>query len=290
MVKGISSINGWVKAGVISAFLAGSAAMYASNPIKDVNNTPNQTEVVSKEGADALKSTALKSVQGVKQDAVPTVNNTRLDETFRKFAKNAEEKQIIDDIINGIYKENGTFLGGVLVQHEIDRQMLGILLDRNTDMLINNNINPELGKEVKKLGEDFYLRVKLHEKEMNDWLENSYTPAVFGLIAFDHKPNGEEVIKRLDYIAEEKANFDLDDMIEYHVYCDTFHEGVLKKRTDTQAMSDLAAFKMYMIDKLIMKNALYNHDVFYYNHKLKNGRRLSDYFEPWMNSVEPKGK
>lgn len=91
-------------------------------------------------------------------------------------------------------------------------------------------------------------------------------------------------------LIEIRHYFDLDYIIEYHVYCDTFYEDVLKKRTDTQAMSDLAAYKMYMIDKLMIKNALYNSRVFNYNAEYSNGRRLKDYYEDWMSSAAPKGK
>ena len=286
MVKGISSINGFIKTGLVSALLAGSSALYASNPIKkDVQ--PNKTEVVSKEGAEALKAANL---QGIQQTSVPTVSNLKLNATFRKFAKNADDKQAINEIISDIYKDEGTFLGSVYVQHEIDRQMLGVLLDGNTDILINNNINPTLGKEVKKIEQEFYKTVKPNAQKVTDWLTQIYTPAILKLVEFDHKPNSEEVIKRLDYIAEEKAKFDLDDMIEYHVFSDNFQRNELKNRTDNQALSDLAAYKMFMIDKLIIKNALYNHRVFNYNERYSNGGSLKNYYEDWMKSVEPKGK
>ena len=284
MVKGISSINGFIKTGVISALLAGSTALYASNPIKK-EAQPNQTEVVSKEGAEALKSASLLELQ---QTPVTTEHNPRLDATFRKFAKNAEDKQAINEILNKIYKDEGTFLASAYIQYEMDRQMLKILLDENTDMLINNNINPKLGNKVKKFGKDFYGAVTPNAQKVTNWLENSYTPAIFSLIRFDHKPNGQELIKRLDYIAEEKANFDLDDMVEYHVFSDNFHRNELKNRTDNQALSDLAAYKMFMIDKLIIKNALYNHWVFDPTYKFNNGAILKDYYDEWMNSVEPK--
>ena len=198
MVKGISSINGLVKTCVISALLAGTTVLYASNPIKK-GAQPNQTEIDSEAGTEALNATSL---QGVQQTFVPSVNNPRLDATFRKFAKNDNEKKEINDIINSIYKEEGTFLASVYIQHEIDRQQLGALLDENTDLL--SKINPELAKKVREIGSKFYKSVRPIKENVEDKIEKSYTPEIFSLLAFDHIPNAKEVIKRLDSIADKR--------------------------------------------------------------------------------------
>lgn len=284
MVKGISSINGYIKTGVVSALLAGSTALYASNPIKkDVQ--PNKTEVVSKEGAEALKAA---NIQGIQQTSVPTVSNPKLNTNLRKFAKNQEEKNIIDNILKDSYKENGTFLGSALIQHEIDRQNFFMLIEENTDLLLK--INPKLGKEVKDIGPKFYDALRENAKKLDSWIENTYTPNIYNLTHFDRVPTADKVIERIDYIAEEKAKFDLDDMIEYHVYCDNFQRNELKNRTDNQALSDLAAYKMFMLDKLMMKNALYNYDVFLPSKRFSKNVGLLEFYDAWMNTISPKIK
>ena len=59
MVKGISAINSATKKGIIISMLAAtSLGVGASNPIKNTvqESEPNKTEVVSKEGAEAVKT------------------------------------------------------------------------------------------------------------------------------------------------------------------------------------------------------------------------------------------
>lgn len=283
---GISAINGMVKTGVVSALIAGSAALYASNPVvKEAK--PNQTEVVSKAGAEALKVTSL---QEVNQTSIPTVHNTKLDNTLRKFAKNEDEKKAVNDILSSIYKKHGTFLSSVLLQHEIDRQNLKAFLDCNNDLLIENNINPELGKEIKGYGEEFSKTIKPNADEMTDWMKDDYTPTIYSFLRFEKTPNADEVIKKLDHIAAKNAGFDLREQVRYFESSDVYKQKALKERTDTQAKSDLAAYKMFLIDKLIMKETLKNVGVFAFNgFYLKEKKMdLTHFYEKWMDSVKPK--
>lgn len=281
---GISAINGMVKTGVVSALIAGSAALYASNPVvKEAK--PNQTEVVSKAGAEALKATSL---QEVNQASIPTFNNRKLDNTLRKFATNEDDKKAINDILSSIYKENGTFLSSVLIQHEIDCQNLKAFLDCNNDLLINNNINPELGKEIKGYGEEFSKTIKPKADEITTWLTEEYTPTIFKLLQFGKTPNADEVIKKLDHIAAKNAGFDLREQVRYFESSDVYKQKALKDRTDTQAKSDLAAYKMFLIDKLIMKGSLKNSGVFGIGSFKANKMYLNDFYEKWMDSVKPK--
>ena len=282
----LSIISNIVKAGALSALLVGSVAAYSTNPLKRANqDNPPQTEVVSKAGAEALKTICLQSMQ---QTSVPTEHNPKLDSTLRKFAINDEFAKAIDEFLSSIYKNNGTFLGTALLQHEIDRQQFGTFLDCNTDVLITNNINPELGKEIKGYGDEFYASVKPNAEDVYKWLEESYTPAIISLLNFDHVPDGDEVIKRLDFIASDKAGFNTDELIEYYVYTDNFKQNKLKNRTDIQAKSDLIAFKMFILDRLLMYSALKANGVFGKGSYYKNGKGLDKFFPRWMESVQPK--
>ena len=161
MIKGISAKTGI--AGLM--LLAGSLGMSATNPIKTVKPESNQTEVVSREGADALKSLSL---QQINQTQVPTVHNPRLDNMLRKFIENNDDKEYIDNVINTIYKDNGTFLGSALLQHNIDIQTFYAFMTQNTKLMKNNNINPELAKKIESFGPDFFKTVKPREEEVNN--------------------------------------------------------------------------------------------------------------------------
>ena len=163
MVKGISSINKFVKTGIASALLASSAALYASNSIKH-DAEPNQMEVISKAGAEALKSTAM---QGVTQTSVPTEHHAGLDRTLRKYIESEDDKQYIDNIINNVYKNNGTYLGSAIIQGEIDFQQFGAFIAKNMNLLIKNNIDPPLGNKINSFGPEFFKTLN-SEKQILD--------------------------------------------------------------------------------------------------------------------------
>ena len=287
MIKGISQISNLAKAGVAGALLVGSVLANASKPMKDFNTRTNQTEVISKAGAEAIKSM---SVQEISQSSVSTAPNPRLNRMFRKFAENEEFKKAIDSYLSNVYKKHGTVMGGAYIQHQIDRQILGALLTENTDILIKNNINPKLGEKVKSFGPVFYNSVRENKDKIFKWMEESYTPGMQGLLASDHKLSGKEAIKKLDYIAEKEANFNLDELIDYHVSCDNFKRNHIHNKTDDQSLSDLAAYKMFMIDKLMIKGSLQNSGFFGKSSVINKYESLIDYYDKWMNSVEPKEK
>ena len=280
----MSTINKIAKVSIISGLLMGAVAAKATNPITNVNKTPNQTEVVSKEGAAALRAASL---QGVQQASV--MHNQRLDYTFRKFGKNAEETKQINTIINDVYNNYGTFLASVQIQHELDRQQLYLLLKQDTKTL--SKINPTLAKEVSEIGPEFYNGVRNNNAaRVEKWLNEEYTPSLLGLLSFNHKPTGEEMIKKLDELAEKKAGFSVNDLIDYHTDCDNFRDKALKGKKDNLSMSELVAYKMFAIDKIIIKKTLTNNNFFGENSHFRKYSGLSVYYNDWMNSVAPKGK
>jgi hypothetical protein len=170
-------INGLAKKGILTiSLLIGSLSLGATNPIKTKLVTqPNQTEVISKEGSEALKTTAL---QNVNQTAVPTVHNPKLDRMMRKFIETPEEKTYYENIINNVYKLNGTFLGSAVAQHEINLQTFYAFMTKNTKMMKNNNINPELAKKIESFGPDFFKTVTPKEKEATDWAFDILYPVI----------------------------------------------------------------------------------------------------------------
>lgn len=94
----VSSINGVAKKAALGAMLASSVAMFASNPIRtERTENPPQTEVVSKDGAEALKVMTFPGQQ--QTPAVPTVHNKALDEKFLKFCNTPEEKKWLRNLL-----------------------------------------------------------------------------------------------------------------------------------------------------------------------------------------------
>lgn len=279
------SINKIARTGVLGALLMGSVALKATNPITNVNKTPNQnqTEIVSKEGAEALKSMSL---QGVNQAEITTVHNQRIDNTFRKFANDAEVLNQINTIIKDVYNDYGTFAASAQLQHELDRQQLYLLLNQDTNTL--NKLNSKLAKEVKEIGPAFYNGVKNNDvNRITTWLDDEYSPSLIGLLSFDHKPTAKEVIAKIDTIAEKKVNFNFDNVIDYHVFSDGFKKTALGNKTDDLSLSELIAYKIFIIDKIIMEKSLKNSNFFGKNSFFSEHLSLESYYEDWMNTVSP---
>lgn len=86
-----------------------------------------------KDGAEALK--ALTFPQEKQNPTVPTVHNQKLDEKLLKFANSPEEKNTINEYLNNIYKESGSYLGSAEIQQSIDLNLFLAFLDGNIEIL-----------------------------------------------------------------------------------------------------------------------------------------------------------
>ena len=129
------------------------------------------------------------------------------------------------------------------------------------------------------------------DKEVSDWAFDEYTPNLLKDLQFDHKPTAEEVLERLNKIAQENSGFNKDELIDYFVYSDNFKENKIKNKKDTQSQSDLIAYKMFMIDRLVMERILTKAGVIgganFDTDDLENP--FYRYFEKWMESTQPTG-
>lgn len=235
-----------------------------------------------------ILSLFLTSVQAYAQTSVPTVHNLKLDKALRKYIESNDDKEYIEGIINNVYKDNGTYMGSALMQHEIDLQHLCSFMSGNTDILIKNDINPELGKTIKGFGSAFYKTVTPREEKVINWLMNSYNKELMKDLEFDHIPTAAEVCKRLDNIANTKAGFTRDEIIDYTALNNRFIKNEIKMKKDTQSMSDLIAYKIYLIDKIVFEKELDRIGVFKAVGRFEKGNyTIFHYYDKWIKSVEP---
>ena len=235
-----------------------------------------------------ILSLFLTSVQAYAQTSVPTVHNLKLDKALRKYIESNDDKEYIEGIINNVYKDNGTYMGSALMQHEIDVQHLCSFMSGNTDILIKNDINPEFGKTIKGFGSAFYKTVTPREEKVINWLMNSYNKELMKDLEFDHKPTAAEVCIRLDNIAKTKAGFTIDEIIDYTALNNRFIKNKIKMKNDTQSMSDLIAYKIYLIDKIMFQKELDGIGVFKDRGRFEaNGYNILHYYNMWIKSVEP---
>lgn len=194
----ISSISNMARKAALGVVLASSVAV-ASNPIKTEIANTNHTEVVSKEGTEALKTLAYPMLQQQKQN-VPTTHNKALDEKLLKFGDNKEEKRDIAELLSDIYNNNGSYLGSAVVQQNLDVNIFYEFLDGNVEILkrFDENAYNKIDKEAMK-------KVKEKSGPIIEWLDENYK-AVYNnpYIHFDHMPDAEEVSNALDkYVSKD---------------------------------------------------------------------------------------
>ena len=285
MIKGISSINGMVKTASLAAILAGSTALYASKPIHKADKEANKTELVSKSGAEALKSMSLQNVQ---QNYVPSKHNTRIDNDLRKYAVDDMDRTFFNGMLEQAYSNFGTYLASVFMQHEVDFQHFYLFMSGNTELLEKNNIAPSLAKKIKSFGPDFFKTVTPNEPAVTKWAQEEYTPTLVNLMQFDHKPNWGEVDLKLNSIVDEKLGLKLEDKVKFYENYNEFCEKKLNNRVDDMAKSERLAYKMYLIDNIIFEKSIYNSGVFGPGRFSNGNLTLRDYYHEWMNTISPK--
>ena len=274
-----------ISKGFIGAIIASSVLLGASSPIKSTKQEtqPAQTELMSKESAEALKANSLQQTP-----TVPTVHNPKLDATLKKFAINENDLTDFNTFINNTYKNCGTYLGTALLQMQTDVQMLQTLIGRNTNLVIKNNINPSLARKIEGYGDAFFKTITPNKDVINNWIPK-YMAVIENNLRFDHKPTAEEVNDRLDFIAKNKMQFTQEELFEYLIYSDDFLRNKIKNNRGIVAASDLLAFKMFMIDRLAFAKTLYGAGVFGRGSFDDNkGHDMRYFYEQWMESVAPK--
>ena len=208
----LSAINSAAKKAALGAMLASSVAMFASNPIKTARTEkPQQTEVVSKDGAEALK--ALTFPQEKQTPAVPTVHNQKLDEKFLKLADNDEEKKFMEDFLSNIYNSNGSYLASATIQQNIDLNMFLAFLDGNIEILkrfegeYRDNLSEFNGLSYYKAANGYFdneTRTKIADlnNKIRTWISENYFNIYAEPFTFDHPPYYDELQDRIDKFDE----------------------------------------------------------------------------------------
>jgi len=281
MIK-ISAINGAAKKAALGAMLAGSVAMFASNPIKTAKtDTPSQTEVVSKDGAAALK--AITFPQQMQTPTVPTVHNKALDEKLLKFADNEEEKKHITEYMSNIYNINGSYLGSAMLQQTLDLNMFLEFLDGNIDIL--KRFDEEA---YNKIDRDAMQKVVEKGEPIKQWLNENYFKVYnqpFG--QFNHPPDMNEINNALeDYIENDPYKLFKDDVGSFHYVNKIFHDKLVQNNEMNVLTknSNLIAYKVTSADYILFLNLLKNAGIY---NDYKDLTILENY-NAFINAVRPK--
>lgn len=273
MKKGIriSAINGVTKKAALGAMLASSVAMFASNPVKTARTeNPPQTEVVSKDGADALKAMTFPQQQN---PAVPTVHNKELDEKFLKLARDDEETKDIENFLLNVYNNCGSYLASAKIQQELDLNMFYEFLDGNIEILkvfdeeAYNKIDREAMKKVVEKG-----------GPIKKWLDENYLAVYnqpFG--QFDHPPDYNEVNDALDDYIEKDPYQLFNNYVAYDFNRINYDIELKKSNMDNvQKNSNLIAAKTHTANDLLFRNLIRTTGLDMNNDVIKNYNEFMD--------------
>lgn len=226
----------------------------ASSPIKNTRQEkePVQTELMSKESAEALR---LNFLQQTRQ-SVPTVHNPKLNATFKYFANNDEERVFATSFLNKVYGDLGTYMGSALVQNQIDYNMFLEFLDGNAEVLKKFPNGETLYKEA--LSGDLE-KIKTKKDELKKWLNENFAKVYSQLFnQFNHKATAEETISALDEYV--RINNQIFENRYWQVYTNPSEQFQLKQQNkysnSIQQNSDLIAYKMYLADMSLFRNLL----------------------------------
>lgn len=255
----ISSINGAAKKVALGAMLFSSVTMFATNPNRTTrtDNPPQQTEVLSKDGSDALKAMTFPQQQN---PAVPTVHNKALDEKFLKLADTEEEKQYVNNLLSNIYAKNGSYLGSAMVQQNIDVNMFLAFLDGNIDIL--KRFDEEA---YNKIDRDAMQKVVEKGGPIKQWLNENYFNVYnqpFG--QFDHSPDAFEVENSLlEYIKKDPFKLFDNSASVLGVKAESFAEKLNNSQVNlVQKYSNLLAYEISTADYLLFHTLLKNSGIF----------------------------
>ena len=277
----VSAIDGVAKKAALGAMLFSSVVMFATTPNRNTRTeNPPQAEVVSREGADALKAITFPGQQ--QNTAVPTVHNQKLDENLLKCYDTEQEKQEVMKFLSNNYNKYGSYLGSAIVQQYIDLNMFLAFLDGNNEIL-------------KRFDEDAYNKIdkeamkKVTEKSgpIKEWL-NAYYFSVykqpFG--QFDHMPNYEEIDNALtDYMMSNPNKLFSDEIEGVLIGSMVEYEKKLKSSDmdELQKKSNLIAFKTSIADYMLFYNLIKQAGI-YINYKDAAAKKN---FKIFMETIEP---
>ena len=242
-----------ISKGFIGAIIASTVLLGASSPIKSTKQEtqPAQTELMSKESAEALKANSLQQTP-----TVPTVHNPKLDATVKRFLDKGESLDDVNTFLNQIYNEYGTYMGSAIIQNQIDYNMFIAFLEGNTELLKNFPNGEKLYHEA-MLGDT--EKIKTKKVAIETWLNNNFADTYSPLFNnFDHKPTAEETINSLDNYV--KTNTKVFENRYWQIYTNPSEEFGKKLQNSNnsivQKRSDLIAYKMYLADKSLFRNLL----------------------------------
>ena len=106
-------------------------------------------------------------------------------------------------------------------------------------------------------------------------------------MSFDHKPTADEVIQRLDNIIKSETILTDDEKLQILAMTDTYENGTLQNKKDTQSMANLIAFKINMYDTYMFLRNLRAEGLFASGFYERSNKNIKDFYLEWMSIISP---
>lgn len=161
---------------------------------------------------------------------------------------------MINDYLDNIYKESGSYLASAEIQQSIDYNMFLAFLDGNVEIL--KRFDEEA---YKKIDREAMKKVAEKSGPIKEWLDKNYFSVyddAFG--QFDHSPDKEEVENSLiNFIKKDPYNLFNGFNLVYNAKIKPFVDELNKSNASiTQKSSNLIAYEVSAADYLIFNTLI----------------------------------
>lgn len=253
MIKPVSVMNSVVKtpavrniatATMLTLGVLGVGACAGGNSNKTADNA--QTEIVSVEGAEALKAAAIPN-----QPIYSNEPNKKMVDALTKLELGGVLKHY-----NNLCKSQGTFLATAYAQNSIDYLMM---LNRNENTLMREiketyGLNANTREDLKSIRGFIFDNIN----DFYDYIDTLKTGYVQDFTyAIKGKKSAQEVSLALDELIATQKNLSAKDKKKYAKSVEFFKKSQPDEiRNSLQGWTDLIAFKIYKIDELVYKKGI----------------------------------
>lgn len=237
MVKAISSslVRKFATTALATLAVTG---VYAHNLKQEsVNNENNQTEVVSKETAQALQANFVAFQQ------TPIIRNAKLDNLYLKDCKSTEDFNATKASLNKFYEALGTYGATAELQKGIDNQYIERTFNK---YLSESNLTQKEREEAEAVISNFY-----------GWKDNIYTKAILDEEAMfyssDRLPEEYELNDLYNSRARKNAYFNEALSITYFELLEGFIDK-LPSLLSRDTASNILAYQVHIFNSLAYLN------------------------------------
>ena len=267
MIKPVSVMNSIVKTPAVRNFatatmltlgVLGVGACAGGNSNKTTDKA--QTELISQEGAEALKNNIIKA------NTISYTHNKKIEDYLNVAFPDAVKEEDVNyykSVVYNIAEEYGTFLSTMEAQRLIDfciaEQAIKdvILVNGIRDGVIDDFSQYDKLKTIKK-----YAPMIDSAEKIIEWADGEYYQALLKKGGLEDV-SGEAISTKLDEFLEEQKYLTQEEKDDYYTLVKNYQKKQIdKKRYKVQNLADLISLKMNKINELVFLHKIGENEKF----------------------------